>query len=76
MKRIFDLLLGITFLVLLVISTLFILITIFLTSKGPLLYRSDRGGKNNKIFNMPKFKSMLIGSSVVASGTAGSPYGS
>jgi O-antigen biosynthesis protein WbqP len=66
MKRIFDLLLGITLLVLLAIPTLIILITIFLTSKGPLLYWSDRVGKNNKIFNMPKFRSMLIGTPVVA----------
>ena len=66
MKRSIDLLLGITCLVLLEIPILIILVTIFLTSKGPLLYWSDRVDKNNKIFNMPKFRSMLIGTPVVA----------
>ena len=35
-------------------------IAIKLSSKGSVLYRSDRVGKNNKIFQMPKFRSMLI----------------
>ena len=48
MKRSIDLLLGITCLVLLEIPILIILVTIFLTSKGPLLYWSDRVDKNNK----------------------------
>lgn len=60
MKQIFDLLIGVTFLVLLAILKVIILITIFLTSKGPILYWSDRVGKNNKIFNMSKFRSTKI----------------
>jgi O-antigen biosynthesis protein WbqP len=60
MKQIFDLLIGVTLLVLLVILKLIILITIFLTSKGPILYWSDRVGKNNNIFNMSKFRSTKI----------------
>jgi O-antigen biosynthesis protein WbqP len=30
------------------------------TSKGPILYWSDRVGENNRIFRMPKFRSMRV----------------
>jgi len=45
---------------------LFIAIAIRQTSKGSVLYWSDRIGKNNKIFKMPKFRSMLIDTPAVA----------
>ena len=45
---------------------LFIAIAIQRTSKGPVLYWSDRVGKNNKIFKMPKFRSMLTDTPAVA----------
>ena len=66
MKRIFDLLLGVAILLLLVVLMLLIAIAVRLTSKGPALYWSDRVGKNNKIFRMPKFRSMLIDTHAVA----------
>ena len=66
MKRIFDLLLGVAILVLLVAPMLLISIAVRFSSKGPALYWSDRVGKNNKIFKMPKFRSMLIGAPAVA----------
>jgi len=66
MKRIFDLLLGVVILILLVAPTLLIAIIVRLSSKGPALYWSDRVGRNNKIFRMPKFRSMLIGAPAVA----------
>ena len=66
MKRIFDLLLGIVILVLLVIPMLLISIAVRFSSKGPALYWSDRIGKNNKIFKMPKFRSMLIDTPAMA----------
>lgn len=37
-----------------------------LTSKGPVLYWSDRVGRDNKIFRMPKFRSMQVGTPAVA----------
>lgn len=37
-----------------------------LTSPGPVLYWSDRIGKNNRIFKMPKFRSMRIGTPALA----------
>jgi len=66
MKQIFDLLLGIVILVLLAAPMLLITIVVRLSSKGPVLYWSDRVGKNNKIFKMPKFRSMLIDTPAVA----------
>jgi len=66
MKRIFDLLLGVSILVFLVAPMLLISIAVRFSSKGPALYWSDRVGKNNKIFKMPKFRSMLIGAPAVA----------
>jgi len=66
MKRVFDLFFGVILLLSLVIIMLSIAIVIRLTSKGQSLYWSDRVGKNNKIFKMPKFRSMLIGTPAVA----------
>jgi O-antigen biosynthesis protein WbqP len=66
MKRFFDLLLSISILVLLLAPMLLIAIAVRLTSKGPSLYWSDRVGKNNKIFKMPKFRSMFTGTHAVA----------
>ena len=66
MKRIFDLLLGVSILVFLVAPMLLISIAVRFSSKGPALYWSDRVGKNNKIFKMPKFRSMLTGTPAVA----------
>ena len=66
MKRIVDLLLGIAILVLLVVPMLLIAISVRLSSKGPVLYRSARVGKNNTIYKMPKFRSMLIDAPEVA----------
>jgi O-antigen biosynthesis protein WbqP len=66
MKYIFDLLLGIAIFVLLVVPMLLIAIAVRLTSKGSALYWSDRVGKSNNIFRMPKFRSMLIDTPAVA----------
>ena len=66
MKRIFDLLLGVAIFVFLVAPMLLISIVVRLSSKGPALYWSDRIGKNNKIFKMPKFRSMLTDTPAMA----------
>jgi O-antigen biosynthesis protein WbqP len=66
MKRIFDLLLGVAILVPLIVLMLLISIAVRFSSKGPALYWSDRVGKNNKIFKMPKFRSMLTDTPAVA----------
>jgi O-antigen biosynthesis protein WbqP len=66
MKLLFDIFLGFILLVLLVIPTLLIVIAVRFTSKGPSLYWSNRIGKDNKIFKMPKFRSMRIDTPAVA----------
>jgi O-antigen biosynthesis protein WbqP len=66
MKRIFDLFFGVISSSSLVLVLLFIAIAIRRTSKGSVLYWSDRVGKDNKTFKMPKFRLMLIGASAMA----------
>ena len=39
---------------------LFIALAIILTSKGPIIYWSNRVGQNNHIFKMPKFRTMRL----------------
>jgi O-antigen biosynthesis protein WbqP len=73
MKRIFDLLLGVAILLLLVAPMLLIVIAVRLSSKGSVLNWSDRVGKNNKIFKMPKFRSMLIDTPSVATHLLNNP---
>jgi len=66
MKRIFDSLLVVIVIILLLIPIILTAIAVRITSKGSILYWSDRVGKNNKIFKMPKFRSMEIGTPAVA----------
>ena len=65
-KRVFDLILG--FFLLFILSLVFILLAIIikLTSRGSVLYWSDRIGKDNRIFKMCKFRTMRIDAPVVA----------
>ena len=66
MKRFFDLLVGLFASFVLVLPVLLVAIAVRLTSKGPALYWSDRVGRNNVIFKMPKFRSMRLGTPAVA----------
>jgi O-antigen biosynthesis protein WbqP len=65
-KRSFDIILTLLALVLLALPMLATAIAVRLTSAGPALYWSDRVGKNNQIFKMPKFRSMRIDTPAVA----------
>jgi O-antigen biosynthesis protein WbqP len=67
MKRIFDLSLVIISGITLIIPIFLIAIAVKITSGGPVLYWSDRVGRSNKIFKMPKFRSMLTDTPDVAS---------
>ena len=60
MKRIFDLMISVVLIVVLTIPMLLIIFSVLATSKGPALYWSRRVGRNNNIFVMPKFRSMII----------------
>ncbi len=66
MKRIFDLSLAAILLFLLIVPMLLIALLIKLSSKGPVLYWSDRVGVNNAIFKMPKFRTMRVDTPPVA----------
>lgn len=58
MKRIFDLVLAVALGIILLLPLALIALFVGLTSSGPILYWSDRVGRNNTIFKMPKFRSM------------------
>lgn len=66
MKRLFDLVLALCAAVVLALPVMVVAVAVRLTSKGPALYWSDRVGRRNKIFKMPKFRSMRIGTPAVA----------
>ncbi len=66
MKRIFDIFLAFFLLIVFLIPMAIISMTILLTSRGPFLYWSNRVGKNNIIFKMPKFRTMKVNTPVVA----------
>ena len=66
MKRAFDLLLGLPLFLLLILPLIAVSLLVRLTSPGPVLYWSDRVGRNNVIFKMPKFRSMRVNTPAVA----------
>jgi len=66
MKRIFDIVLALAAFSLLIVPAVVVGVLVKLTSKGPMLYWSDRVGINNSIFKMPKFRSMKIDTPAVA----------
>ena len=65
-KRTFDLLLSTVLLVLFIIPMLAVAVLVKITSPGPIVYYSNRVGKDNQIFSMPKFRTMRIDTPQVA----------
>lgn len=65
-KRSFDLFFGILIGLLFFPSLLIVALAVKATSSGPVLYWSDRVGCQNRIFKMPKFRSMRVGTPAVA----------
>ena len=65
-KRLFDLALALCAALILLLLVVLVALAVRLTSKGPVFYWSDRMGRNNMIFKMPKFRSMQVGTPVVA----------
>ncbi|WP_454848274.1 sugar transferase [Rhizobium binxianense] len=65
-KRLFDLAFSLAAAVILLLPALAVAIAVKATSKGPVLYWSDRVGRHNHIFRMPKFRSMRIDTPAVA----------
>ena len=66
MKRVFDIFLGCLTALILCVPVLLVAMAVRLTSTGPALYWSDRVGRNNVIFKMPKFRSMRVGTPALA----------
>jgi O-antigen biosynthesis protein WbqP len=73
MKRMFDCILGLCVAIVLALPILLVGVLVRLTSKGPALYWSDRIGKNNVVFRMPKFRSMRVGTPAVATHLLSNP---
>lgn len=66
MKRLFDLILVLFALLVLLVPIVLVAMIVKLTSKGPIIYWSDRVGLHNSVFKMPKFRSMRVDTPAVA----------
>lgn len=66
MKRLVDFVLAAVAAFFLSIPIALIALLVRLTSRGPELFWSDRVGRNNRIFRMPKFRTMRVGTPAVA----------
>ncbi len=66
LKRTVDLLVSALSVLFLLIPFCLIGLAVRISSKGPALYWSNRVGRDNKIFKMPKFRSMRVGTPAVA----------
>ena len=66
MKRGMDLVLGLCAAGVFIVPLCLIALLVKLTSKGPVLYWSDRVGRGNRIFSMPKLRTMWVDTPVVA----------
>jgi len=73
MKKLFDLVLGSLLCILLFLPFIIISALVKITSKGPVLYWSDRIGRDSVIFRMPKFRSMLVDAPEVATDLLDNP---
>jgi O-antigen biosynthesis protein WbqP len=73
MKRFFDLVVVIIAALIFAIPMLVVAVAVGLTSKGPILYWSKRVGKNNRLFNMPKFRTMRVDTPVLPTHLLGNP---
>jgi len=66
MKRLIDFTFGLVALTIFLLPLLLVALLVRVTSPGPILYWSDRVSRNNRIFKMPKFRSMRIETPTVA----------
>lgn len=73
MKRLLDLLTALVATVLFAIPFIFLALLVKLTSRGPVLYWSDRVGQDNRIFSMPKLRTMRVDTPVVATDKLANP---
>lgn len=74
MKRVLDLCLGLIAAAAFIIPFSALALVVKLTSKGPVLYWSDRVGRGNRIFAMPKLRTMRVDTPVVATHLLADPH--
>jgi O-antigen biosynthesis protein WbqP len=74
-KRAFDVFLACVVLLVLSAPIAMVAIAVRVTSPGPVLYWSRRVGKDNALFDMPKFRSMRVGTPAVATHLLPDPAG-
>ena len=67
LKRLFDLSLAVAAALVLALPVAVVAMLVRFTSSGPAVYWSDRVGRRNEIFRMPKFRTMRVGTPAVAS---------
>lgn len=73
MKRFFDLVLALILVILFAVPLILVALAVRVTSPGPVLYWSDRVGRDNHIFKMPKFRSMRTNTPAVATHLLNNP---
>ncbi len=73
MKRLFDLVLAIFLITLFSLPLVLVALVVRLTSPGPVLFWSNRLGRDNQLFKMPKFRTMRVDTPVVASNLLNNP---
>jgi O-antigen biosynthesis protein WbqP len=66
MKRVVDLLLAIVAALVLSVPAAIVALLVRVSSPGPVLYWSQRVGRTNRLFRMPKFRTMRIETPAVA----------
>ena len=64
-KRIFDLVVSLLAFIIFLIPMLLVAIAVWISSPGPILYWSERIGRNNQVFSMPKFRTMRLNTPVL-----------
>lgn len=67
-KRILDVIFSIIGIIVLSPVLLIVSILIKLTSKGPVIFKQQRIGKDGKVFNIYKFRSMVVGAEKMGTG--------
>ena len=72
-KRFFDIVLAAMAGVIFLLPLLLAALLVKLTSRGPVLYWSERVGRRNRIFKMPKFRSMRVGTPALATHLLNNP---
>lgn len=73
-KRVLDILVSLMAITALALPVLLVVLVVRFTSPGPALYWSDRVGRDNRIFRMPKFRSMRVDAPVVATHLLTDPH--